>query len=146
MESRIILISLFIRLFLDNNEIIRKNIKKETISVNENTWNELPGYNCAYNKFKSLSSREKQDLIENYIIPIINIPNLDKVMHRVGIVTHEIADWEKGRIYSKIFPINDGKVSHNALEEVKNLNTRLQRSDSSTLSVMIGYCLSIANE
>ena len=58
-----------IRLFPDNNEIIRRNNKKETISVNEYTWNELPGYNKAYDKFKSLSLHEKQDLIENYIIP-----------------------------------------------------------------------------
>lgn len=58
-----------IKLFPNNNLIIRRNNKKETPSKNEFTWNELPQLNEAYIKFKKLSPNEKQDLIENYIIP-----------------------------------------------------------------------------
>ena len=58
-----------IKLLPENKEIIRRNIKKETITLNEYTWNELPKYNEAYNKFKKLTPKEKQDLIENYVLP-----------------------------------------------------------------------------
>lgn len=58
-----------IKLFPENNQIIRRNNKKETPSKNEFTWNELSQLNEAYIKFKYLSSNDKRDLIENYIIP-----------------------------------------------------------------------------
>lgn len=58
-----------IKLFPENNEIIRRNNKKETPSFNQFTWNELPKLNQAYIKFKNLSPQEKKDLIENHIIP-----------------------------------------------------------------------------
>jgi len=58
-----------IKLLPENNEIIRRNNKKETPQHNEFTWNELSKWNEAYTKFKGLSAHEKQDLIENYIIP-----------------------------------------------------------------------------
>lgn len=58
-----------IKLLPENNEIIRRNNKKETPSINEFAWNELPKLNDAYTKFKKLSSNERRDLIENHIIP-----------------------------------------------------------------------------
>lgn len=58
-----------IRLYPENHEIIRRNNKKETSSINENTWNELPQWNDAYDYFKNLSLNEKQHLIEDIIIP-----------------------------------------------------------------------------
>lgn len=57
-----------IRLYPENHEIIRRNNKKNSIT-NEFTWNELPKFNDAYRKFKNLAHKEKQDLIENYILP-----------------------------------------------------------------------------
>ncbi len=59
-----------IKLFPENNQIIRRNNKIETPSKNEFTWNELPQLNQAYIKFNNLSHIEKRDLIENYIIPV----------------------------------------------------------------------------
>ena len=44
-----------IKLFPENNQIIRRNNKIETPSINEFTWNELPQLNEAYIKFKRLS-------------------------------------------------------------------------------------------
>ena len=58
-----------IRYFPDNDEIIRRNNKKEDISVNEFTWNPLPTYNKAYDAFNNLDWKKKEDLIENYILP-----------------------------------------------------------------------------
>lgn len=61
-----------IRLFPNPNEpleIIRRNNKRETPECNEFTWNELPGFNKAYERFNSLKALEKEYLIEKIIIP-----------------------------------------------------------------------------
>ena len=58
-----------IKTFPNNNYIIRRNNKKETPSINEFTWNELPQWNDAYKYFKSLPHKDKQYLIEEIIIP-----------------------------------------------------------------------------
>lgn len=58
-----------IRTFPTNTEIIRRNNKKETPSHNEYTWNKLPKWNKAYEKFNQMSAEMKKDLIENYAIP-----------------------------------------------------------------------------
>ena len=57
-----------IKLFPKNKEIIRRNNKKNS-SINEFTWNQLPKCNEAYKEFNKLSFSEKQDLIENHILP-----------------------------------------------------------------------------
>lgn len=58
-----------IRLYPDNHEVIRCNIRKETPTRNEYTWNELPGWNDAYEGFRHLSPANKQHLINDIIIP-----------------------------------------------------------------------------
>ena len=57
-----------IRLFPENKEIIRRNNKKNS-SINEFTWNQLPKCNNAYQEFNKLSPSQKQNLIENHILP-----------------------------------------------------------------------------
>lgn len=57
-----------IRLFPQNEEIIRRNNKRNS-NINEFTWNQLPKFNDAYKKLDKLSPFEKQDLIENYVLP-----------------------------------------------------------------------------
>lgn len=58
-----------IRLFPNPHEIIRRNNKRETPEYNEFTWNELPDFNKAYERFNSLKALEKEYLIEKIIIP-----------------------------------------------------------------------------
>ena len=58
-----------IKLMPANSEIIRRNNKKETPSINEFTWNQLPQWNEAYAYFKALPVEEKKHLIEDIIIP-----------------------------------------------------------------------------
>ncbi len=58
-----------IRFIPDNNEIIRRNNKSETPTINEFTWNKLPKWKEAYAYFKQLSPVEKRHLIEDIIIP-----------------------------------------------------------------------------
>lgn len=53
----------------NNDYIIRRNNSGENPTENTYTWNELPGWNEAYSKFKSLPPKEKQYLIEMIIIP-----------------------------------------------------------------------------
>lgn len=58
-----------IRFIPDNNEIIRRNNKRETPTINEFTWNPLPKWKEAYTYFKKLPPDEKRYLIEDIIIP-----------------------------------------------------------------------------
>lgn len=58
-----------IRLFPENNEIIRRNNRKETPTCNEFTWNQLPGWNEAYDRFRQLPIKEKQYLVDEVIVP-----------------------------------------------------------------------------
>lgn len=58
-----------IRLFPENNEIIRRNNRKETPSYNEFTWNQLPDWNEAYDRFRQLPIEEKRYLVDKVIIP-----------------------------------------------------------------------------
>ena len=57
-----------IRLFPENKEIIRRDNDRNS-SVNKYTWNQLPKANDAYKKIAKLSPQEKQDLIENHVLP-----------------------------------------------------------------------------
>lgn len=57
-----------IKVMPDNNLIIRRN-NKDGSGKNEFTWNELKKRNVAYDKFKKLSNKDKEDLIENHILP-----------------------------------------------------------------------------
>ena len=53
----------------DNDQIIRRDNTKENPTINRYVWNELSMNNEAYKKFKRLSPVQKEDLIENYILP-----------------------------------------------------------------------------
>lgn len=57
-----------IKLYPENNQIIRRNNQRNS-SINNYTWNTLPKLNNAYSLIKDFSSFEKQDLIDNYILP-----------------------------------------------------------------------------
>lgn len=59
-----------IRLYPENTEIIRRNNRKETPSYNEFTWNQLPGWNEAYDRFRQLPIEEKRYLVDEVIIPM----------------------------------------------------------------------------
>lgn len=56
-----------IKTFPQNNQIIRRNIRKETITKNEFTWNTLPKYNEAYKIFRGWSNDKKAKFIEHLL-------------------------------------------------------------------------------
>lgn len=53
----------------DNNQIIRRDNLKENPTINRYVWNELANNNKAYQKFKRLTPNQKEDVIENHILP-----------------------------------------------------------------------------
>lgn len=53
----------------DNNQIIRRDNSKEDSTINRYVWNELANNNEAYQKFKRLTPKQKEDVIENHILP-----------------------------------------------------------------------------
>lgn len=53
----------------DNNQIIRRDNLKENPTINRYVWNELANNNKAYQKFKRLTPKQKEDVIENHILP-----------------------------------------------------------------------------
>lgn len=57
-----------IKLYPDNNEIIRRNNKCNS-TKNEYTWNKLSNLNDAYSIFNDMNSTDKIVLIEEYILP-----------------------------------------------------------------------------
>lgn len=57
-----------IKLYPDNNEIIRRNNKCNS-TKNEYTWNKLSDLNDAYSIFNDMNSTDKIVLIEEYILP-----------------------------------------------------------------------------
>ena len=57
-----------IKLYPDNNEIIRRNNKCNS-TKNEYTWNKLSDLNDAYSIFNDMNSTDKIELIEEYILP-----------------------------------------------------------------------------
>ena len=67
-ETKFSIDIVIIRLFPNNEEIIRRNNKDDS-GVNEYTWNKLNKNNNAYSKYKSLPNKEKVWLIENKILP-----------------------------------------------------------------------------
>lgn len=68
-ENKFSIDFVLIKILSENNQIIRRNNSAENPTVNNYVWNELSENNEAYTKFKNLSPIEKEDVIENYILP-----------------------------------------------------------------------------
>lgn len=58
-----------IKTFPNNDLIIKRNNPTENPTINTYEWNELSHNNEAYKKFKKLRPNQKEDLIENHILP-----------------------------------------------------------------------------
>ncbi len=81
--------------------------------------------------------------LEPYIIPIWNNKNLDEVLFSVGILPKIPNDKEKGRMYSKIFPINKGETDKEAVE---TLYEKLKPNSNTNMSLFMKKCLEILEE
>lgn len=82
----------------DNDQIIRRDNTKENPTINRYVWNKLSMNNEAYKKFKRLSPVQKEDLIENYILPRKIIekqkdPNDPKIISSSRIFKEEVNNY-----------------------------------------------------
>ena len=81
--------------------------------------------------------------LHDYIVPIVNTPNLEEVLTEVGMMPKKIRDDEKGEYYAKVFPVNDKPLSDDTLKEVLTLRDFVNKSRSTNLPEYIDYCLSL---
>ena len=91
------------------------------------------------------SSKEREEFVNknmfkdhwayDYIIPIFNTPNLDKVLQGAGYKIDTSSN--KPNQYEKFFPIND-KLD---IEQVKELKEKLEKNQDTNLVVFLEYCL-----
>ena len=81
--------------------------------------------------------------LHEYIVPIVNSPNLEDVLVEVGMMPKKIRDDEKGEYYAKVFPINNKPLSDDTLKEVLTLKELVKKSKNSNLTEYIDYCLAL---
>lgn len=73
-----------------------------------------------------------------YIVPIVNVTNLEDVMVKCGVKI------EKKKEYMKIFPINRGDSD---VKQIENLNSLLKNNKNITnMYHLTEYCLKLYNE
>ena len=89
---------------------------------------------------------KKSSCLKEYIVPIYNSPNPEEVMIKAGIMTKKIPDAQKGRYYSKVFPINQDSFSTDTLEQIHVLSKKLQEVRETNLLEYVNYCLSLISQ
>lgn len=81
--------------------------------------------------------------LHEYIVPIVNTPNLEDVLTEVGMMPKKIRNDDKGEYYSKVFPVNEKPLSDDTLKEVLTLQGFVKKSKNTNLPLFIDYCLSL---
>jgi len=81
-------------------------------------------------------------ILEKYVVPIYNISNLEDVMIKAQIMVQRIPDSEKGKYYSKIFPINTEPVSLDTIKQVTTFANKIENIQQTNMLEFINYCLS----
>ena len=81
--------------------------------------------------------------LSEYIVPIYSIKSVEDVMIDVGLMKERIPDNEKGKFYTKVFPINPKPLSNDTLQEVKTLREKVEKSRKTNLIAFIDYCLKL---
>ncbi len=85
-------------------------------------------------------------LLYDYIVPIINVPELESVMIKAGIMIKRIKDKDKGDYYFKTFPINNEPLSLNSYLEIETLRDKLKRVKNTNLDIFLDYCLGLVDK
>lgn len=78
--------------------------------------------------------------LQEYIVPIYNQKNLEDVMIKAGIMIKRIPDSEKGKYYSKIFPINTDPVSADTLMQIKTFASKIRNVEQTNMLEFVKYC------
>jgi len=77
-----------------------------------------------------------------YIVPIANIPNLEKVFEKAKLI-RKIKSSEKGTYYSETFPINKGQLTPGTVAEIEAFCDKLEKRKDTNFPDMIHYFLSL---
>lgn len=77
--------------------------------------------------------------LSTHIIPIWNQNNIDEVLFELGLIPELPNHKEKGKVYSKIFPIHRGQPD---IEQIKELKEKCEISSKTNLNVFLEDCLS----
>ena len=85
----------------------------------------------------------KNHILSDYIVPIYNIENFEDVMIKANISTKKIPSGDKGKYYSKIFPINTSPLSMDTIKEVKTFMNKIKDVTETNMNEFIDYCLSL---
>lgn len=80
-------------------------------------------------------------LLKDYIIPIYNENNLEDVMLKSKIMFERIDSSEKGKYYSKIFPINTEPLSIDTINQVRTFADRIRNVKQTNMLKFIDYCM-----
>lgn len=103
---------------------------------------------CTEKQKQAFESKEmfKNHPLFDYIVPIFNVPNLESVLIKAGIMTKKIKDNEKGSYYLKTFPISKEPYCLDSFNEILTLKDKLIGVKSTNLDVFLDYCLSLVDK
>ena len=100
---------------------------------------------CTDEQKKLFMNKEmfKEHPLFEYIIPIANIPELESVLVKAGIMVRKIKNEEKGEYYFKTFPINSEPFTIDSFKEIEILRDKLENVENTNMDVFLNYCLGI---
>lgn len=79
----------------------------------------------------------------DYIVPILNNPNLEEVLYDVGLIDNKYKGKDKMRNYSSIFPISCNKLDVDAVEAVEAFSKTLRKTRKTNMYIFTEYCVSL---
>ena len=84
--------------------------------------------------------------MSDYIVPIYNIENLEDVLVKAKLLEKRISSTEKGRVYSRIFPINREKLGKDTVEQVSAFREAISGIAETNMSDLVDYCLGLLEQ
>jgi hypothetical protein len=82
----------------------------------------------------------------DYIVPILNNPNLEEVLYDVGLIDNKYKGKDKMRNYSSIFPISCNKLDVDAVEAVEAFSKTLRKTRKTNMYIFTEYCVSLVKD
>lgn len=81
--------------------------------------------------------------LNDYIVPIYDDPNLEKILFNCGLISKIFNNKEKGRYYEKIFPVNGNNKAEGTIEDVRAFRDKLIDCKNTNINTMIDYFLGL---
>lgn len=104
---------------------------------------------CTEKQKESFITKEmfKAHWLYEYLVPIYSITNLEDVLVKAKIIP-KIKDSEKGRYYTKVFPLKKGEpITDGTIEEIKEFRDKVETQNRNTnIHEMVDYFLSLVSK